>query len=117
MSALFAMSYLTPVDQSVLQALAVGIFSGTAISCINAGLDDWRKRDSWNGWDAMIRTTILYAIIFGLIFSAGAFVLTLYAPSMPLAKINQLFLGIGLGAIIVFPLSRLITGLMSSKAN
>ncbi|MEM9090088.1 MAG: hypothetical protein AAGC93_15215 [Cyanobacteria bacterium P01_F01_bin.53] len=111
------MSYLTPVDQSVLRALTVGLFSGAAISCINAGLDDWKKRDLWNGWDTIIRTTILYAIIFGLIFSAGAFVLTLYAPSMPLAQINQRFLGIGLGAIIVFPLSRLITGFMSSRAN
>lgn len=117
MSVLLTMSYLTPVDQSVLRALAVGLFSGAAISCINAGLDDWQKRDAWHGWDSIIRTTILYAIIFSLFFSAGAFVLTLYAPSMPLAKIDQIFLGMGLGTIIVFPLSRLITGLISSRSH
>ncbi|MEN8447659.1 MAG: hypothetical protein ABG776_21890 [Cyanobacteria bacterium J06555_13] len=97
------MDYLTPVDHTVLLALAAGLFGGTMTGSIDAGLAYWMEKGSWQGWEAMLRSTVLYAIIFGLILSAGAFVLLLYAPAKPLVEIDQLFVKSGIGLSVIVP--------------
>lgn len=111
------MDYLTPVDRTVLLALAAGLFSGTMTGCIDAGLAYWTDKGTWNGWEATIRNTVLYAIIFGLVFSASAFVLLLYAPAKPLGEIDQLFLKGAIGLSIVVPCLNRLSQLIRERSS
>lgn len=111
------MNYLTPVDHTVFFALAIGLFSGTMTGCLDAGLTYWAKAGSWNGWEATLRNTVLYAIIFGLVFSASAFVLVLYAPAKPLGEINQLFLSGGIGLSIMVPCLNRLSQLIGESSS
>ncbi len=100
------MSYLTPVDQTVLLALAIGLCSGALTGCLEAGLTRWLEK-TWLGWDAVIRSIVLYTLVTALLFSAGAFVMTIFDASKPLPQINQTIFRLG----VFFPAIPLINAL------
>lgn len=96
------MSYLTPVDQTVLLAIWIGLASGTASSCIDAALSQWVEK-TWHGWNSVMTSVVLSAVIFGLIFGAIAFLMALYNPAKPVSEINQLIFKAGVSIGLTCP--------------
>ncbi len=89
------MSYLTPVDRSVLWAIATGLGSGILAGCLDIGLKRWLEKTRLS-WDAAITNVVLQAIICALIIGGGAFVFATLNPFVSLQKIDQTVLKLGL---------------------
>ena len=110
------MSYYTPVDQSVLLALAAGLGSGAFIGSTDVFIHRWAE-GSWQNREAIARNIILKAIIAALFVSGSTFIIAITQTAMPLAKLDSFTIKTCLSYCLVLPTTSLAFASLTKKSD